>query len=462
MANTVIRELSKTRLLWDGLILTLIVISCVMVPYQFAFNQSNALSGLQIIYLIDLFFIADIFLNCCTTFRRHGVEVSDRPTCTRHYARRLMIVDILGSLPLDLLAWTLLGNGQILGGSTVLALRMLRLLRIVRLFVILRRWEAFNWSNPGALRVAKFLISILLLMHCLACIWFFSAFASGFPVDSWAARAGIADSGPVDQYIRSIYWTITTMTTVGYGDITPARSIEYVLSAMIMLMGASLYAFIIGSVASLLGSIQAAKNSHWERIDSVTEFLRQRQVPAEIDAKVRSYYEYVWEHDRGMDKNAMLNDLPGPLRLEILLHLANNILETVPLFKNCSPILRDELLISLESRTFTPGSNIASEGEMGRSIYFIVEGNVEIISAETHKSWGTLKEGDYFGFMSMVLGERRTATTRAIGFCDLLILDKENFNRIKAEFPEFNDVLKLASAERTEQISELVLEGIVL
>jgi len=300
------------------------------------------------------------------------------------------------------------------------------------------------------------------LMHWLACIWFFSAFSSGFPADSWAARASIVDSGPVAQYIRSIYWTITTMTTVGYGDITPARSAEYVLSAVIMLMGASLYAFIIGSVASLLSSIQAAKNSHWERIDSVTEFLRQRQVPAAIDAKVRNYYEYVWEHDRGMNKNDMLNDLPGPLRLEILLHLASNILKTVPLFKNCSPILRDELLISLESRTFTPDSNIAGEGEMGRSIYFIVEGSVEIISADTQKSWGRLGEGDYFGFMSMVLGERRTATTRAIGFCDLLILDKENFNRIKAEFPEFNDVLKQASAERTDQIAKLVLEGIIL
>jgi voltage-gated potassium channel len=194
----------------------------------------------------------------------------------------------------------------------------------------------------------------------------------------------------------------------------------------------------------------------------VTEFLRQRQVPAEIDAKVRNYYEYVWEHDRGMDKNEMLNDLPGPLRLEILLHLASDILKTVPLFKNCSPILRDELLISLESRTFTPGSNIASEGEIGRSIYFIVEGSIEIISAETQKSWGILSEGDYFGLLSMVLGERRTATTRAVGFCDLLILDKENFNRIKDEFPEFRDVLKRASAERTEQISELVLEGIIL
>jgi hypothetical protein len=457
-----IRELSKTRLLWDSIILALIAVSCVLVPYQFAFNQESALSGFQIIYLIDLFFIADIFLNCFTTFRRQGVEVTDGPSCTRHYSRGMMTVDVLGSLPLDLLAWVLIGNGQVLGGSIVLALRMLRLLRIVRLFVILRRWEAFSWSNPGALRVAKFLISILILMHWLACIWFYAAFAAGFPPDSWTARAGIVNSSVIEQYIRSLYWTITTMTTVGYGDITPARSVEYVLSAIIMLMGASLYAFIIGSVASLLSSIQAAKNSHWERIDSVTEFLRQRHVPAEIDAKVRNYYEYIWERYRGLDKNEMLNDLPGPLRLEILLHLASNMLETVPLFKHCSPALRNALLTALESKTYTPGSYIANEGELGKSIFFIVEGSVEIISVEQNKSWGTLGEGDYFGYMSLALSEHRTATIKANGFCDLLILNKEDFNRIKSEFPEFNEVLKRVSAERTEQLSELILDGVVL
>ena len=71
-------------------------------------------------------------------------------------------------------------------------------------------------------------------------------------------------------------------------------------------------------------------------------------------------------------------------------------------------------------------------------------------------------EGDYFGFMSLALGERRTASIKSNGFCDVLILNKDDFSRIKTEFPEFNDVLKRVSAERTEQISDLVLEGIIL
>jgi len=457
-----IRELSRFRLAWDGLILLLIIVSCILVPYQFAFRQDAALNGFQVIYLIDLFFLIDIAFNCFTSFRQHGLEVLDRRICTKRYSRKMMGIDLLASLPLDLLAWVLIGNGQLLGGSLVLALRLLRLLRIVRFFVILRRWEAFSWSNPGFLRVVKFLISILILMHWMACTWFFTAFAAAFPPDSWAVRAGIGDAGPVAQYIRSLYWTITTMTTVGYGDITPTRPTEYVFASLIMLMGASIYAFIIGSIASLLSSIQAAKNMHWERIDSVTDFLRQRHVPADINSKVRNYYEYVWHHSRGLDKNELLNDLPGPLRLEILLHLARKILDTVPLFKYCSPVLRNELLISLESRTYTPDSYIAREGESGKAIYFITEGSVEITSEEGKKSWGTMSEGDYFGYMSMVLNERRTASTKTLGYCDLLILKVDDFNRIKSEFPEFNDVLKRVSGERTEKLSELIMEGIVL
>jgi voltage-gated potassium channel len=457
-----IRELSTRRLLWDSLILLLIVVSSLLVAYQFAFAQAEALSGFQLIYLIDLFFLVDIGFNSVTTYRERGVEVSDRGACLRHYRRRMLVVDIIASVPFDLIAWLLIGNGEILGGSLVLALRLLRLLRIVRLFVILRRWEAFSWSNPALIRVIKYFVSILLLIHWLACFWFYSAFASGFPADSWVARSGILNADVFTQYVRSLYWTITTMTTVGYGDITPGRTAEYVLAGVIMLMGASLYAFIIGSIASLLNSISAAKNRHAERVESVTEFLRDQKVPATINAEVRNYYEHVWERQRGIDRNRMLDDLPPPLRLKILLHLTEKIRQTVPLFRHSSEILRDSLLTSLQPQTYTPGSLIAREGDPGKNIFFIAEGDVEIVSLANDKSHGTLRSGDYFGFLSLTLGEQRTASVRALKYCEILILDQTDFSRIKAEYPEFNDVLKKVSAERSEQLSELVMEGIIL
>jgi hypothetical protein len=457
-----IGEHSRFRLLWDGLVLLLIIFSCILIPFQFAFQQTTALNGFQLIYLIDLVFLIDIGLNCRTSFRRHGSEVTDRPSCTREYLHGHFYADLIATFPLDLAVWILFGNGQIMGGSVVLLLRMMRLFRIVRLFVILRRWESFSWSNPGALRLIKFLALVMLLMHWLACGWFFTAFADGFPASSWAVTANIHQAGLADQYIRSLYWTITTMTTVGFGDITPNRSIEYLYTSLVMLLGASLYAFIIGGIASLLANLQAAKSQFRDRTETVTEFLRQRQVPAEINARVRNYYEYVWDRYRGLNESDLLKDLPEPVRLEIMLHLARNVIENVPLFRHSPPVIRNALLMALEARTYTPGSFIVREDEIGKAIYLITAGSVEIQSIAEEKSYGKLEDGDYFGYMSLVLGERRTASVIACEYCDLLVLSNEHFNRIKDEFPEFTEVLKKASAERMERMSELVMEGVVL
>jgi hypothetical protein len=300
------------------------------------------------------------------------------------------------------------------------------------------------------------------LTHCIACLWFATAYIDGFPRDSWVVAAGITDLDPVSQYIRSLYWTITTMTTVGYGDISPGRTVEYLLAIVIMLMGASLYAFIIGGVASLLSNLQAAKNSHWEHMESVEQYLRARRVPSHLAMRVHNYYEYLWDRHQGLNEQNLLADLPESLRLDIMLHLARDVLKKVPLFKHCSPQLRDVLLMSLKPATFAPGNFLLRENEAKKSILFIVSGDVEIVAGENQQTFSTMGAGDYFGYLSLALGESPSGSVRASDYCEALILDKTAYDRISSEYPEFLQVMKKVSAERSEQASELLLEGIVL
>jgi hypothetical protein len=274
-----------------------------------------------------------------------------------------------------------------------------------------------------------------------------TALADGFPKDSWVVRAGIEAAEPISQYVRSIYWTITTMTTVGYGDITPGRTAEYLVASLVMLMGASLYAFLIGSVASLLSNLNVAKSRHRERIQSVTQYLYSRSVPHQINTRVRNYYEYLWERYQGVREGELLEDLPAPLRLDIMGHLARNILTTVPLFKYSPEPLQDQLLMSLELQTYPPDTYVIRENSMGNEIYFITQ---------------AFGPGDYFGYMSLVLNEKRTASIRTLDYCDMLLLNRAKFESIREEFPEFQGVLKRMSAERTEKLSALVMDGIVL
>jgi voltage-gated potassium channel len=191
---------------------------------------------------------------------------------------------------------------------------------------------------------------------------------------------------------------------------------------VVMLLGASMYAYIIGNIASLLSNLDSAKVNFRNRIEAVNQYLHYRHVPSELSTRVRHYYEYLWARRRGMKEEILLDDLPGPLRLDVLLHLTRKLLEKVPLFTYCSPTLRNVVLMALKSRTYAPGDCIAWEGELGKEIFFISRGKVAITSADGTKDHGTLEDGDYFGDLSLILGERRTASVRALTYCEIFVL----------------------------------------
>ena len=456
-----LRMNSTYRVIWNIFIVVLILASSWLIPFQIVFQNVFVKPGTNILLLINLFFLLDIFLNFFTSYRYEGTDVSDKKKIAIHYLKTFFIIDLAANLPLD----ALLRDSQDLqfhGISLILVLRMLHLLRIVRLFVIFRQWEEQSWSNSGLLRIIKFFVTVMLLIHWIACVWYLIAFMDGFPLDCWVVAMGIKDADPVTLYIRSLYWTIVTMTTVGYGDITPNRNIEYVFTMGVMLLGASIYAFIIGNIASLFSNLDSAKANFWNRIEAVNQYLRSRRVPSDLNQQVRKYYEYLWARHRGLKKDSLFGDFPVPYRIDILLHLTQDLLEKVPLFRYCSPTLRNMLITALRPYTFAPNDCIVREGEVGKEIYFISQGKVKITSQAGQKNHGIMEEGDYFGLMSLILNEKRTASVTALTYCEIFILPRDDFNSIKKDYPEFKDVLKKISFEKTDRLSALVMDGIIL
>jgi voltage-gated potassium channel Kch len=63
------------------------------------------------------------------------------------------------------------------------------------------------------------------------------------------------------RFTDSIYWTVTTMTSTGYGDILPATDSERIFAAFVMLAGKLLYGFIIGNITSTM--VRSEKRCFW-------------------------------------------------------------------------------------------------------------------------------------------------------------------------------------------------------
>jgi CRP-like cAMP-binding protein len=413
--------------------------SVVLVTFEVAFLHEPTVVTSLVIYAIDAVFLAWMW-RAPTDAPRWRV--------------------IAGSVPIDIL---FLWSGLMVGGTAlVLWVRLLRLVRIGTIFGVLGRFERAVTTNTAAVRIVRLLTVAVLVLHLLACVWYLIPFESGFPADSWTVREGIVGEDTGTVYLRSIYWVVTTTTTVGFGDITPANQAEYVFSLIVMLIGASLFAYVIASGAALLSGLDVAKTNFWGRVEVVESYLRSRRVDPAVGNEVRRYYEYLWDRHRGIGEHALLADLPHPLRLQVLEELLAGMIENIPLFRYSPDALRDELLKSLEPLVVHPGGFIVRAGEVADGIYFIADGSADVVSEDESTVYATLGPGDYFGDLAMLLGERRSASVVARGFVEVFCLQVAHFERIREAYPELREVLTKASQEKSATVAELVLEGVVL
>ena len=149
------------------------------------------------------------------------------------------------------------------------------------------------------LQIVKMVLGLLYLMHILGCFWFYVAVESG-EESTWLASydggSGLTENGAdVDtQYLYSIYWALMTLTTVGYGDITPANNAERGYALASLLIGALVFGYMLSAISELVSSLDKQGIRVQEHLDEVKEFTRWHKMSPDLATKVRKYYEFYY------------------------------------------------------------------------------------------------------------------------------------------------------------------------
>ncbi len=313
-----------------------------------------------------------------------------------------------------------------------------QLLPLIKIFSIFRRISfirqtLLKFASLGV--VVQFLYWFAQITHWISC--------------GWLKIAGIGEQSSVTtNYISALYWTTTTLTTVGYGDIVPHTNIEKIYASVVMIIGVGFYGYLIGNVVSVITKRDPAHEKFISNLDNLSAMVKHRNMPKELTSRIRQYFLYLWKHRLGNNEGEFLEKLPQGLKSEVQTFLKQDVIKDIDLFKDASKEFITELADNLQELVITPDEFLFSEGSIGTRVFFVIKGELSVLIENNTKEIAVINSGDFFGEIALFKNKPRNASVKAVTFCYLYYLDKNSFDTIIPKYPAIAKKIEAKVLER--------------
>ena len=214
-------------------------------------------------------------------------------------------------------------------------------------------------------------------------------------------------------------------------------------------------------IAQLIAKLAGAASRYQAQLDKVNEFIRFHHLPISLRDKLHAYNDFLFAVNQGFDVNQIAHALPPTLQREVYLHLYEHLVRRVPMFANCDNGFIEELVQLLKPQVILEGDCVFRANEHGANMYFIQNGVVQIVDVSLTVVYSTLIEGAYFGELSMLTAQRRSATARALTDCILFFVTMSDFEEVVKSYPNLASEI-LDKAIRRLEATLVTNEGHVM
>ncbi|XP_044473642.1 putative cyclic nucleotide-gated ion channel 15 [Mangifera indica] len=180
-----------------------------------------------------------------------------------------------------------------------------------------------------------------------------------------------------NKYFYCLWWGLRNLSSLGQTLATSTYVGEIIFSIIIATLGLVLFGLLIGNMQTYLQSTTVRLEEWRIRRTDTEQWMRHRQLPAELKQSIRKYDQYKWVATRGVDEEALLKSLPMDLRRDIKRHLCLDLVRQVPLFDQMDERILDAICERLKPALCTEGTFLVREGDPVNEMLFIIRGHLD-------------------------------------------------------------------------------------
>lgn len=450
--------------LWETFLVVLVVYTAWVSPFEFGFlgkpegplaKTDNVVNGFFAIDIILTFFVA--FLDRATY-----LLVDEHKKIAWKYMSTWFLFDVISTIPSELAVK--FSPKPLRQYGLFNMLRLWRLRRVSALFARLEKDRNFNYFW---VRCAKLVCVTLFAVHCAGCFYYLIAAHYPDPKKTWigASMDDFLNQSLWIRYITSIYWSITTLTTVGYGDLHPENTREMIFDIFYMLFNLGLTAYLIGNMTNLVVHGTSRTRKFRDTIQAASSFAQRNQLPARLQDQMLAHLCLKFRTDsEGLQQQETLESLPKAIRSSVSHFLFYSLVDKVYLFRGVSNDLLFQLVSEMKAEYFPPKEDVILQNEAPTDFYILVTGAVDLVVLKNgvEQVVGEVRAGDLCGEIGVLCYRPQLFTVRTKRLCQLLRMNRTTFLNIVQANVGDGTIIMSNLLQHLKEMKNPIMEGVLL